>query len=73
LKTQKTHTVEKEVSGPWSLATSREFWEGFAPAALGGHSEPDALSTTYRVEVDWDPRGSNGHPAREHRDDHRDR
>jgi DNA-3-methyladenine glycosylase II len=49
----KTHTVEKEVSGPWSLAISREFWEGFAPAALGGHREPDALSTTYRVEVDW--------------------
>lgn len=53
MKTQKTHTVEKEVSGPWSLATSREFWEGFAPAALGGHSEPEALSTTYCVEVDW--------------------
>ncbi len=49
----RTRTVDKEVRGPWSLATSREFWEGFAPAALGGHSEPDTLSTTYRVEADW--------------------
>jgi DNA-3-methyladenine glycosylase II len=42
-----------EVRGPWSLATSREFWEGFTPAALSTHSEPDTVSTTYRVETDW--------------------
>lgn len=49
----RTHTVNRQVLGPWSLATSREFWEGFAPAALDGHSEPDTLSTVYRVEADW--------------------
>lgn len=49
----KSHTVDKEVRGPWSLAISREFWEGFAPAALGGHGEVETLSTTYRVEADW--------------------
>jgi DNA-3-methyladenine glycosylase II len=50
---QQTHTVDREVRGPWSLAISREFWEGFAPAALGGQSEAGTLSTTYRVEADW--------------------
>jgi DNA-3-methyladenine glycosylase II len=49
----RTHTVSREVRGPWSLATSREFWEGFTPAALAGHSESDALSTVFRVEADW--------------------
>jgi DNA-3-methyladenine glycosylase II len=49
----RTHTVSKQVRGPWSLATSREFWEGFTPAALASHSELTALSTVYRVEADW--------------------
>jgi DNA-3-methyladenine glycosylase II len=42
-----------QVRGPWSLATSREFWEGFVPAALGGQGDPDTLSSVYRVEADW--------------------
>src|SRR5262249_53781478 len=37
--------AEFEVVGPWSLETSRRFWEGFTPAALappavGGESTP---------------------------------
>ena len=28
--------AEFEVLGPWSLETSRRFWEGFTPAALAG-------------------------------------
>ena len=28
------HVAEFEVLGPWSLGTSRRFWEGFTPAAL---------------------------------------
>ena len=28
--------AEFEVVGPWSLETSRRFWEGFPPAALPG-------------------------------------
>jgi hypothetical protein len=28
--------AEFEVLGPWSLKTSRRFWEGFTPAALAG-------------------------------------
>jgi DNA-3-methyladenine glycosylase II len=49
----KTHTFTKEVRGPWSLATSREFWEGFTPAALADQSQLGTLSTVYRVEADW--------------------
>lgn len=30
------HVAEVKVLGPWSLATSRRFWEGFTPAALAG-------------------------------------
>ncbi len=47
------HTTVREVSGPWSLATSREFWKGFAPAALGGQAETGPLTTVFRVEHDW--------------------
>lgn len=49
----RTHTVNRQVRGPWSLATSREFWEGFTPSALDSHRDPYTLSTVYRVEADW--------------------
>ena len=42
-----------EVLGPWSLATSRRFWEGFAPAELATQQQADALQTVFRVEGDW--------------------
>jgi DNA-3-methyladenine glycosylase II len=42
-----------EVLGPWSLKTSRQFWEGFAPAALTTAQQPDALRTVFRVDGDW--------------------
>ena len=34
------HVAEFEVLGPWSLQTSRRFWEGFTPAALPGEPGP---------------------------------
>jgi DNA-3-methyladenine glycosylase II len=46
------HTVTVEVLGPWSLATSRQFWESFAPGALQ-HQDDNALRTVFRVEADW--------------------
>jgi DNA-3-methyladenine glycosylase II len=48
-------TTVREVAGPWSLATSRAFWEGFTPAAL--HHQPDdaTLRTVFLVERDWSP------------------
>jgi DNA-3-methyladenine glycosylase II len=48
-----THTVAREIRGPWSLTTSREFWEGFTPAALVDQDASSALFTTFLVEADW--------------------
>jgi DNA-3-methyladenine glycosylase II len=42
------HTAQQEVLGPWSLATSREFWEGFTPSALTARREQDGV---LRAEV----------------------
>jgi DNA-3-methyladenine glycosylase II len=47
------HEVTVEVLGPWSLETSKRFWEGFAPAVLPTRREPDDLTTVFRVEGDW--------------------
>ncbi len=45
--------AEFEVAGPWSLQTSRRFWEGFTPAALAGWQAGPGLRTVFRVEGDW--------------------
>jgi len=50
-----THTTVREVAGPWSLATSRHFWEGFAPAALSPRADDETLSTVFLNERDWTP------------------
>jgi DNA-3-methyladenine glycosylase II len=50
------HVTTVEVSGPWSLATSRRFWEGFTPAALPGQGDDSGdthLRTVFRVDADW--------------------
>ena len=47
------HTVEAAVLGPWSLTTSRAFWEGFSPAALHDQRAGDGIRTVFRVEADW--------------------
>ncbi|WP_433366505.1 DNA-3-methyladenine glycosylase family protein [Actinoplanes sp. CA-142083] len=44
--------AEWEVVGPWSLATSRAFWEGFAPAALDNQAG-DTLRTVFLAEREW--------------------
>ncbi len=48
----RSHEQQHEVLGPWSLTTSRAFWEGFAPAALPPR-DGDGLRTVLRVEADW--------------------
>ena len=45
--------AEFEVLGPWSLETSRRFWEGFTPAALAGEPTGPGLCTVFCVEGDW--------------------
>lgn len=47
------HEVTVEVRGPWSLSTSRRFWEGFAPAALPRRDGDEALRTVFRGEAGW--------------------
>jgi DNA-3-methyladenine glycosylase II len=48
------HQLTVEVLGPWSLATSRTFWEGFAPAALAASpGRAEQLHTVFLVESDW--------------------
>ena len=42
-----------DVRGPWSLATSRRFWEGFTPAALTPQDGGAVLRTVVRVDRDW--------------------
>jgi len=42
-----------EVVGPWSLETSRRFWEGFTPAALAGDPAGLGLRTVFCAEGDW--------------------
>ena len=45
--------AEFEVLGPWSLQTSRRFWEGFTPAALAGEPAGPGLRTVFCAEGDW--------------------
>ena len=48
--------TEVEVRGPWSLETSRQFWEGFTPAALAASTAGAAgpgLRTVFCAEGDW--------------------
>ncbi|GAA0963519.1 DNA-3-methyladenine glycosylase [Kribbella koreensis] len=47
------HEVTVEVLGPWSLATSKQFWEGFAPGALPSQGEQQEMRTVFRGEGDW--------------------
>ena len=47
------HVLEFEVLGPWSLDTSRRFWEGFTPAALAGGPAGPVLRTVFCAEGDW--------------------
>ncbi|MFD1714182.1 DNA-3-methyladenine glycosylase family protein [Amnibacterium flavum] len=46
------HTTVIETRGPWSLTTSRTFWEGFTPAALASRAD-EALRTVFVAEADW--------------------
>lgn len=47
------HQMTVQVLGPWSLATSRGFWEGFAPAALARRGNQVELRSVFCAETDW--------------------
>ncbi len=48
----RAHRTIVHVRGPWSLATSKRFWEGFSPNALRGQGD-DLLHAAFRVDRDW--------------------
>ncbi len=39
--------------GPWSLRTSKRFWEEFTPTAIEAGGDPDVLSARFVSEHDW--------------------
>ncbi|GAA4663620.1 DNA-3-methyladenine glycosylase family protein [Frondihabitans cladoniiphilus] len=41
------------VEGPWSLATSRRFWEGFSPSALAVSEVSDEIRAVFLSDTDW--------------------
>jgi DNA-3-methyladenine glycosylase II len=48
------HETTVEVRGPWSLATSKAFWEGFTPKVLSADDDSvDRLRSVFRVDHDW--------------------
>ena len=47
--------IDLEVRGPWSLATSKAFWEGFAPAALPDSGAEAEIRSVFVAEADWMP------------------
>lgn len=47
------HEVTVTVLGPWSVETSRAFWQGFAPNLLPLGGEGGELSSAFLAEADW--------------------
>jgi DNA-3-methyladenine glycosylase II len=48
------HAVEVGVAGPWSLGTSRTFWERRTPVGPAAPAGPDdALRTAFCADADW--------------------
>lgn len=39
-----------DLEGPWSLATSKRFWEGFAPSALAAQEEDASIHAVFLSE-----------------------
>lgn len=42
-----------EIVGPWSLATSKRFWEGFAPGRLASQTRGEGIHTAFLCDTDW--------------------
>lgn len=42
-----------DVVGPWSLATSKRFWEGFTPGELAPQTQADGIRTVFLCDTDW--------------------
>ncbi|WP_374945542.1 DNA-3-methyladenine glycosylase family protein [Agreia sp.] len=42
-----------EVIGPWSLETSKRFWEGFTPGELAPQTQTEGIRTLFVCDTDW--------------------
>ncbi|WP_245154347.1 DNA-3-methyladenine glycosylase 2 family protein [Rhodococcus sp. 1R11] len=42
-----------EVAGPWSLETSKRFWEGFTPGRLVSQTHDAGIHTAFLCDTDW--------------------
>ncbi len=42
-----------DIVGPWSLATSKRFWEGFAPGRLASQTQAAGIHTAFLCDTDW--------------------
>lgn len=42
-----------EIVGPWSLATTKRFWEGFTPNRLASPSQDAGIRTAFLCDADW--------------------
>ncbi|GGG09553.1 DNA-3-methyladenine glycosylase II [Rhodococcoides trifolii] len=42
-----------EIVGPWSLATSKRFWEGFTPGRLVSQTQAAGIHTAFLCDTDW--------------------
>jgi len=51
--TVSTLETTQAIVGPWSLATSRRFWEGFAPSALAVQSHHNEIRASFLCDTDW--------------------
>ena len=47
------HVAEVEVLGPWSLQTSRRFWEGFTPQRWQASRPGPGCARVFCAEGDW--------------------
>ena len=47
------HVAEVEVLGPWSLQTSRRFWEGFTPQRWQASRPGPGCALVFCAEGDW--------------------
>ena len=48
-----TLETEHQIDGPWSLATSRRFWEGFSPSALIPQDVDARIHAVFLADADW--------------------
>ncbi|GAA0998513.1 DNA-3-methyladenine glycosylase family protein [Subtercola frigoramans] len=48
-----SRTTRQKILGPWSIETSKRFWEGFAPSALGTQGAVGEIRAAFLSDHDW--------------------